>query len=109
MAFVVGWSGVILKTMDGGRSWAAQNSGTTANLWDVKLLDDARAWIACETLGLLHTSNGGETWNAVSPASNFRKLFFLDPIHAWATSNMWQGILYSTINGGASWTDISLN
>ena len=36
---VVGNSGTILKTTDGGSHWTAQDSATTDHLWDVSFSD----------------------------------------------------------------------
>src|SRR5204863_4462605 len=42
--WAVGASGTILRTTDGGVSWAADTSGTTNNLEGVAVLDSTHVW-----------------------------------------------------------------
>jgi hypothetical protein len=45
-------------------SWIQQNSGTNFNLYSVDFINDNEGWISgCQGL-VLHTLNGGDTWEA---------------------------------------------
>jgi photosystem II stability/assembly factor-like uncharacterized protein len=81
IGFVVGYNGAIYKTVNAGKSWTKQNSGTTLHLYSIFFLNKnigfaaGRAMSGCldEDCGhgsiILKTSNGGETWT---------KIFFKD-------------------------------
>ena len=61
---VVGQSGTILRTTDGGVTWVAQTSGTTAWLIGVSFTD-ANNGTAVGTFGtIVRTTDGGATWVA---------------------------------------------
>lgn len=59
--WVVGESGTILHTTDGGNSWSAQNSGTSNWLYSVRFADANTGWAVGEHGTILHTKNGGYT------------------------------------------------
>lgn len=81
VGFVVGYNGTIYKTIDAGKSWTKQNSGTTLHLYSVFFLNDNIGFAAGQAMSgcldedcgkgsvVLKTSNGGETWT---------KMFFKD-------------------------------
>ncbi len=60
--WIVGNSGTILKTTNGGGAWMPQTSGTTANLRDVHFVDANRGWAVSDGGVILTTSDGGATW-----------------------------------------------
>jgi photosystem II stability/assembly factor-like uncharacterized protein len=61
-AWAVGEAGLILQTIDGGVSGAAQKSTTNQQLNAVRFLDPQHGWAAGGAL--LYTTNGGQTWAA---------------------------------------------
>ena len=62
--WVVGDAGVILKTTNGGGSWQAQASGTSAQLLGVSFIDENTGWAVGTGGTLLVTTTGGSTWTA---------------------------------------------
>src|SRR5262249_15247489 len=73
--WAVGDDGVILQTIDGGRTWESQDSGTRASLRAVQFLTPFTGWVAGrEELPngggssgvLLFTSDGGLKWTRVA-------------------------------------------
>jgi photosystem II stability/assembly factor-like uncharacterized protein len=62
----VGWltgrNGTILKTSDGGKSWARQRSGTVEVLDDMVCFTITSCIIVGRKNTILSTSNGGRTW-----------------------------------------------
>ena len=50
---------MIQKTMDGGQSWDAQETGAEDVLEDIFFLDDKHGWAVGENGLILYTSNGG--------------------------------------------------
>ena len=66
---VVGRSGTILRTTDGGVTWLAQTSGTSAILYGVSFTDANNGTVVGAGAGpeagtILRTMDGGETWAA---------------------------------------------
>jgi photosystem II stability/assembly factor-like uncharacterized protein len=62
VAYIVGVSGVILKTTDAGTTWTKQTSGTQWDLEGVWGTTATDVWVAGKKGTLLHTTNGGTTW-----------------------------------------------
>ncbi len=70
--YVVGDSGTILKTTNGGVTWTAQTSGTTANLHAIAAVDSNT--LRASGVGvILQTTNGGTTWSSIA-TSDVRSL-----------------------------------
>lgn len=60
--WAVGRGGKIVRSGDGGASWMAQPSGTTANLQSIAAWDDKRALVVGNAGTVLATEDGGLTW-----------------------------------------------
>jgi photosystem II stability/assembly factor-like uncharacterized protein len=74
--WAVGWSGTILRTTDGGKTW--QHIKTGAANWSlatVRFFDANNGWAAGFSGQLLRTTDGGLTWTAQK-----------SPTQAWLTS-----------------------
>ncbi len=70
LVYVVGDTGTVLRTTDGGANWAAKTSGTTLNLNSVYFLDAATGFAVGDNGIVLSTSDSGNTWTSESsPAS----------------------------------------
>ncbi|GEM_PF-4381906 len=103
-AWVVGASGTILKTTDGGESWSAQPSGSTKGLDDVQFLDTSVGQAVGESGTILFTRDGGATWTGGYigfGSGSFYGVHFADPNVGWVVSN--GGAILHTENRGASW------
>ncbi|NNM88085.1 MAG: hypothetical protein HKL95_06165 [Phycisphaerae bacterium] len=89
---------VILHTLDGGKTWAAQSlpADPTGSLTTVWAISAKQAWVG-SYLGyatanpagalpwLLHTTNGGATWhNTLRHVVSIHQLFFANARHGWA-------------------------
>ena len=64
---IVGYSGAIFHTMDGGHTWVRQNSGVTEALASVTFLDTAIGYVSGLNGIILKTTNGGLSWVRLSP------------------------------------------
>ncbi len=113
--WAVGIGGTILKTADGGNTWAAQVSGTSFNLEGVKFVDANNGWaVGSDTISksggvILHTSDGGATWTPQSfpGSSNFLSaVSFSDGNHGVAVgTTSTSGYACYTADGGNTWTN----
>jgi photosystem II stability/assembly factor-like uncharacterized protein len=60
--WLVGQSGEILRTANGGESWAAQTSGTLFTLTGVHFVNSQIGFAVGNNGTILKTTNGGNTW-----------------------------------------------
>jgi photosystem II stability/assembly factor-like uncharacterized protein len=91
----VGWlagrNGTLLKTSDGGKSWARQRSGTNEVLDDMACLSLTSCIVVGRNNTILSTSDGGRTWTRRDSTLKVRNI---DVLHvrvaydgtAWAVS-----------------------
>lgn len=75
--FVVGWNGIILKTIDGGEVWEQQNSTTTIDLNSVFFLSNNIGFVIGgngygPSFVILKTIDGGENWLNINDAINWQ-------------------------------------
>jgi len=103
--WIVGDSGRILRTDDGGHSWRNQKNGTASDLHCIYFANDQRGWIAGSnnTIGII--TDGGASWTWQQPEGKSQRLFmdmsFVDEQIGWIVDN-YGGILH-TEDGGATW------
>jgi photosystem II stability/assembly factor-like uncharacterized protein len=64
LVIVVGDSGTILRTVDGGSNWTTKTSGTLRNLNSVWFLDAATGFAVGDSGKVLSTSDSGNTWTS---------------------------------------------
>ena len=104
-AIVVGYSGKILMTVDGGKNWTAKPSGTDVALYNVKFSDPQNGWVCGQDGLILHSTDGGETWQKQNSGIKFAifALSFTDRNHGWAVAQ--QATYLRTTNGGESWEE----
>lgn len=101
--WVVGSSGVISHTFDGGLTWEIQDSQTENTLYALDFIDSAQGWAVGAMGTIVHTDDGGAYWERqVSGEDNW--LYDIDcinPRECWAVG-AYNVILY-TSDGGATW------
>jgi photosystem II stability/assembly factor-like uncharacterized protein len=113
---VVGDSGTILRTTNGGATWVAQSSRTTISLLGVSFTDASvgtvvggdtdSLWQTCSVI--LRTTNGGAMWAPQSSGTTLplRGAFFTDAKNGTVVGGDRggdHGIVLHTTNGGATW------
>lgn len=84
--WAVGAEGRVFATRDGGRTWTAQTSNVSTDLYDVKFLDNYEGWAAGAGGTLLHTTDGGSHWT-IEPSGTthaLERLCFVGRAHGWA-------------------------
>lgn len=101
--WVVGSSGVILHSGNGGETWTNQQSGTNITLKGVHFTNSSKGWAVGHYGTILRTTNGGQTWSFwTSGVSNdLNAVQFLDNNYGWAVGS--SGIVLATTNG-SNWT-----
>jgi photosystem II stability/assembly factor-like uncharacterized protein len=101
--WVVGNYGAIHHSMDGGKTWSRQNSGTENLLCSVKFVDEKTGWISGTYGTLLHTEDGGNNWVSQNPGTQEHLfcLYFLNKDLGWVVGRM--GTLLHTSDGGKTW------
>ena len=90
-------------------TWGQKPSDTSQELRSVSFVSETEGWAAGANGALLHTTNGGDTWSAVStgadPTKAFGKVRFLNKNAGFVASPFLAG---RTLNSGANWTVASL-
>jgi photosystem II stability/assembly factor-like uncharacterized protein len=108
VCWIVGNSGRILYSADGGKNWQIQASGTVENLYAVTSVDARRAW-ACGGGGtILHTEDGGATW--IRQDTPLRHpIFRIQFVNAKVGYTCgYFGLFLRTVDGGKTWEDMSV-
>lgn len=107
IGYAVGTAGLVVKTIDGGKTWGQVGSTAGSNdLMSVWVLGRNRVWVG-STLGVMYeTVDGGDSWSA----RNVGDLTASVNDQAWM--NDYFGVVANgetiqfTINGGYSWEQI---
>lgn len=125
-----GYNGIIYGTSDGGRTWAAQDTGLAGVYFpDVEAVSASEAWATgLEAQGdvprfpvdspVLHTTDGGATWQHIELPENssFEEIEFMGT-NGWLlgticepdctrSENIHRALLRTT-DGGTTWSTIS--
>ena len=111
---IYGGSGGLASTSDGGATWIAQASGTTADLNDVHFIDPADGWAVGDQGVIANSTNGGATWTAQASGvtDDLRGVSFVDAQHGWAVGHspdtpttllLPTPVILATTDGGAHW------
>lgn len=111
--WIVGNSGTILRTTDGGTNWVPAASGTSNALYSVFFIDTEIGWCVGLNGTILKSTDGGMNWSSQTSGTNrtFNSVFFVDQSNGWITG----GTVFKTTNGGIDWltqsvgTDNSVN
>ena len=97
--WIYGNDTVVYKSTDGGLNWNPQVLPNRIYPYETTIyfLDSLNGWISGED-SLMHTNDGGQTWNCISP---FRTngLTFIDSLQGISSS-----YLSFTNDGGITWT-----
>ena len=115
--WIVGDSGILLRTTDGGETWISQKSNTNVVLKSVFFIDKNYGWIVGSKFSIpnrssnviLRTTDGGNQWKLDSLEWLPSKIFFVDKNIGWTIcSNAeiypnYHGIIIKTTDGGISW------
>lgn len=98
--FVVGDSGVVLKTTNTGYNWNSINANTNLNLISTYFINSDTGFIVCARK-VLKTSDGGNTWASTSFNFNLHSIFFSSNNVGYIAAD--SGRVVKTIDGGINW------
>ena len=98
--------GVILKTIDGGKTWTTQYS-TSGSLTSIHFLDQYNGWVVGEYGIILRTTNGGTNWIQQNspindPGYGFESVYFVNPNTGWVIPHTAERV-YKTTDGSKNW------
>ncbi len=120
-AVAVGDRGLILYTSNGGRTWNSVAQRSEKTLYDVHIQGDGKGMVVGGTIEPLTlrsvgeiqvTTNGGESWDRIH--TTLPRLLGIHALNpgtwiAWGDwSNTYQSSLFSTADGGKTWTSMQL-
>ncbi|MFH0734385.1 MAG: YCF48-related protein [bacterium] len=97
------YSGIILKTTDGGDTWTNQIFGVV--LYSVNFATAQKGWLVGAAGTLLYSSDGGTNWSSQYNGIQwgFRDVKFRDENFGIVVGNA--GKIFVTTNGGINWED----
>jgi len=103
--YACGRGGTLIKTINGGNTWAQLTTGTDDSIIDVFFLTEETGWfITYDERLIYNTTDGGITWNFLG---NFgqrdaHSLWFFDEMNGFASGYQY---LLSTTDGGVTWNE----
>ncbi|NVM27987.1 MAG: M50 family metallopeptidase [Candidatus Helarchaeota archaeon] len=107
--WIVGSSGHIFITRNGGEFWEKYQINALQSFIQVQFASDQNGWILERNSGEIYKSkDGGLNWNLQTEDVPFEvtSFYFINVTTGWATTS--SGLILKTINGGNQW-NIQLN
>ena len=115
--WIVGDSGTIIHTSDGGINWEIQDSQTENEIVDVFFLNNNLGWASSFKFDsfpygtvLLKTTNGGQNWiTSPYPEDNIfiNCILYLDSLNGWMGGS--PHAIVRTTNGGLDWQQAAID
>lgn len=107
IVYQVGSFGLIQKRVSIGSEWVVLNTGTTATLRDIYMLDQTIGWAVGDGV-ILKTTNQGVSWTATSfPGVNFQAIS--GEINSALVAVGSGGAIYRSTNFGTTWVLVNAN
>lgn len=93
---------VVLRTTNGGLTWTEHALNLYSYDSNIFFLEATEGWLSIFAINhLLHTTDGGETWDTVSTTTAPLNVQFVDSQDGWGRCG---GLPCHTTDGGVSWT-----
>lgn len=107
--WVIGDSGIVINTTNGGSNWSVQQSGIySSELKDISFISRTTGWIialdSTYKSFILNTTNGGESWSKTyfpDTTAFMNTLYFIDNLTGYVSG--FRGDIYKTTNAGSTW------
>jgi photosystem II stability/assembly factor-like uncharacterized protein len=107
--WVVGTTGQVTQTADGGHTWSDYSIATTAEMRDVWFIDAGNGFVVGDGGEFYRTGDGGASWTPVTHTAGAVDLAAI----VFSGSTGWVGGEGGTVlrsdDGGASWTQVALS
>lgn len=100
--YAAGTNGRILKTIDGGVSWASVSSGTIE--WKSIWFTSANTGFVVGNNSIMRTTNGGTSWSNTTVVGGLVSVSFGNSLVGYASGS---GVVYKTTDGGDSWNQLT--
>lgn len=103
IGFIAGYSGTLLRTTDGGKSWEAHYMGRNELIRRVYFVDAEYGWAVGHRGSIFHSRDGGKTWEVQKEVPNtfLRDISFTDRNNGWVVGH--ESTILHTTDGGKSW------
>lgn len=102
---VIGGSGTILMSSDGGESWEVQHgvANLSKTLYKVFFVNEITGYVVGEAGTLLKTENAGANWRLIQTITNYDLIgiYFINENIGWVVGDY--GTIIKTVDGGRSW------
>ncbi len=105
--YACGYSGTIVRTIDGGTSWTLLNSGVSNHLHGIYFTSRDTGYACGDTAMIVKTTNAGATWTPLTTGIT-QYLFgitFTSRDTGYACG--FTGKIIKTTNGGLTWTTLT--
>ena len=108
--YIVGDSGIILKTIDGGSSWKNVASPVKYSLQAIQFVNSTNGYIVGDSGSVLKTTTGGNSWQALNFPEKvlLTTLSFITPDIGYVGGGN-NHYVWKTRDGGTSWTAEQIN
>jgi photosystem II stability/assembly factor-like uncharacterized protein len=106
-----GWAcgngAVAYYTTDGGLHWTGVSTGGDSTIGSIYFTDLLNGWAVDLNGHVVRSTDGGKHWaiKATLNGFNFQMIQFFDALEGWAIGG---DAFYHTINGGTSWTKVTV-
>lgn len=104
-AWVVGYPGLVMQTVDAGKTWRREGELGDFALFAVDFVGRNLGWAVGRAGKIIHTVDGGKTWQHDEKITD-EVLFdvdFADAQHGLAVGNF--GVILRTADGGQTWEE----
>lgn len=108
--YASGASNTILKSTNGGASWAATTSTVTGTIQALGVSNNLTVWVGTASGQVWYTETGGEVWTQSAAFANVTAVQDI----LWATAEVGYiaatrsgptAVVFGTFDGGASWSE----
>lgn len=107
--FIAGYSGTLLRTIDGGETWEALYMGRNELIRRVDFVDVDYGWAVGHRGSIFHTRDGGRSWEVQKSVANtfLRDVAFVDRRNGWVVGH--EATILHTVDGGSTWVAQTLD
>ena len=105
--YLVGNSGLAVKTTDHGYSWTTMGTGVSAKLENVTFANEMAGWIVGDSGTILKTTDGGVKWSKhdMQLQDHYNWVTFVDDSTGWIVGG--GGVIMKTTNAGVTWDRVA--